>query len=272
MRGLPESFLYSAETRNALIPGTSIRFGISSTARVHSRVRGAGDDHFVVSWMLTGRGTYEEDGKKYPIEGTCFCLRRPDREWKLYLDESRSVRLYLNLPDEIYPALCLLIPELAALPPVRPVAYRRELLDEFLSLMADMEKVSATDFYLLFPRLVRYIQDLTGITDRRTATPLTRARALLEDTSSHSTLEEIASSCGMGYHTFRKQFSDTFGISPGQYRTRCRLEEACRALSLGESISDLSARLGFSDVSTFSHRFSSIVGVSPAKYREKYIK
>ena len=80
----------------------------------------------------------------------CFCLRRPDRDWKLYLSEKRSVRLFLNLPDEIYPALCLMIPELGALPPVKAVAYRKELLEEFLTLTADMERCPLPDFICCF--------------------------------------------------------------------------------------------------------------------------
>ena len=272
MCDLLENFLYNAVTHSALVSGSPIRFGISSTTRVHSRTRGIGDDHFVISWILTGNGTYEEDGKSYPLGDMCFCLRRPDRDWKLYLSEKRSVRLFLNLPDEIYPALCLMIPELGALPPVKAVVYRKELLEEFLTLTADMEKVSVTGFYLLFPRLVRYIQNLTGISDKRVATPLMRARAMLEDISSRASLDEIASSCGMCYHTFRKQFSENYGIAPGQYRQQCRLQEACRALSAGEPISALSERLGFPDVSTFSHWFSAVIGISPARYRDKYVK
>lgn len=256
------------------IPSCGIRYGISKTSHEEERFyNNVNDDQFVISWILTGSGSLWESGKEYKLGDMCVCLRRTGHDWKLRLNETPekgSVRLFFDLPHKLYPALAMMIPELDFIAPVRPVKYQRELLNEFLSLFDEFSRTSATDVYILMPKLIHYIMNVTGILADRAATPMLQARAMLEDVSSMLSLEEIAALCGFNYNTFRKQFTETYGISPGQYRINCRMDSAKSALIAGESISSVAERLGYTDVYVFTHRFKDAVGVSPAKYRDEY--
>lgn len=263
-----QSFIFETETKLESIAGSDIRYGISSTSRVHLRTPGSNEDQVVFSWILCGRGSFTEDGREYRLTDMCYCLRRPGRDWRMYLDDSRSVRLFLDLPYSLYPALELMIPELAKLPPVREFSFRSALLDEFLNLRDDLNRTSLTGFYNILPRVVHFIMNLTGILEERERSPMMRARALLEDVTSRLTLEEIAGSCGLNYNTFRRRFADTFGTSPGKYRLTCRMAEARSALAAGEGIASIADRLGFADVYSFTHSFTEAVGVPPARYRD----
>ena len=262
-----EKFIENAGIEIYTIPGMPITFGISTTHRVHVRVPGSNGDHFVISWILTGSGSFVENGHEYPLRQGCFCLRRPGKDFRMYLSNAQSCRLFFDLPDEFYKTFSILIPELDNIPPVGEVSYRRSLLDEFMSLTRELRKTPALGCYNLIPRLVHYILELTGIAAGRAKSPLALSRSLLEDTASRMTLEEIAAECGMKYDSFRKRFTSTYGISPGKYRINCRIEAAKNALSAGESVAGISERLGFTDVYTFTHRFKAEVGISPARYR-----
>jgi AraC-like DNA-binding protein len=264
-----QNFIDSAQSMRSNVAGSEICFGWSTTEKVHIRTPdNTNGDQFVLTWLLTGCGSFKEGGREYKLGSMCVYMRRPGHDYRLYIDETRSVRLFFDLPYEMYPTLAMLIPEFDHIPPVREIVYRHELLSEFMNLAAEMKKTPVTSFYLIMPRLVHYILDLTGILADRQSQPLHRARALLENTSSMYSLEEIAESCGMNYNTFRKKFSSTFGMSPGKYRMTCRIEAAKNALAMGEPVASIAERLGFADIYTFTHRFTQVVGVSPTRYRD----
>ena len=267
-----ENILSRAKTNLNYISGTQLRFGISLTNEVHNRFPGGNDDQFVISWILTGNGCYEEDGTVYKISGNCYCIRRPGRKYHLFLDDSSSIRAFFDIPNEFFPAFSLMIPELPLIPPVGDVEFTKSLYDEFVALNSGLCGTSATDYYVLLPRLVHYTIDLTGITSKRTSSPMLRARAMLDDTYSQIPLEEIARECGMHYDIFRKRFQSQYGITPGKYRTERRIAEAKNAIASGVPISTVAERLGFADVYTFTHRFKAVTGVSPAQFRRGHIE
>ena len=138
--------------------------------------------------------------------------------------------------------------------------------------MAFCERIrqsSSEDFYQLIPELVRYLLLVTNIQSRRGRTPLENGRKFLEENYSLS-LEEIAEKCGMTYHTFRRLFTAEYGISPGKYRIRKRIEKAAHYIRQGVSVSDTAELLGYPDIYTFCHQFRTVKGVSPGKYAAEH--
>jgi len=67
---------------------------------------------------------------------------------------------------------------------------------------------------------------------------------------------------------FSRIFQDATGLSPGRFLGALRLAEAKRLL-LGTSLSvtDISIRVGYASVGTFSTRFKNCVGVAPSVFR-----
>lgn len=256
---LPENFRF-------ILPGTSVAYGVSLTDREVLRFPGSYGDGFVVSWILTGHGSFEENGKSYPIRGECVCLRRPGRDYKMSLDRVESRRLFFDLPDEFYPTFALLIPELDSLPPIIPCPFRKAFSEEFFALGHELRLCRAENLYRLIPNLIHFISGITGILENRVESPIVNGRVLLEDAGSTLTLPEIAEKCGMTYDSFRKLFASTYGIPPGKFRNANRLESAKNSLRMGESIKSVAARLGFADVCSFTHWFSLGTGIPPGKF------
>ena len=210
------------------------RMGTSVTAERMRRTPGCiYGDMFVISWILTGEGEYREDGISYRLTDGTVCVRRPDRDYFMELAPKESARLYIDLPEPMYRAMLLLVPELAALPPVREAPFRQELFDEFMSLYTAFGKLAADEVYTLLPEMIRFLCKVTGIFDDRERQPLLRAKQMLADPASTLTLPEIAERCGFNYHTFRRDFTAAFGVSPGKFRQTSRMTAACRMLELG---------------------------------------
>lgn len=224
-----------------------------------------------LTWFLKGNGTFRQSDTDYRLHDYSVCLRRADVSYTMELTDDEGPRLFLTMSDELFRFLQILIPELNDMPPVWEQPFSQETIDAFLSFYDSMKQISQIEFYQLIPDLVRYILLITGIQHRRTATPLENGRKILEENYSLS-LEKVAEKCGMTYHTFRRQFTARYGMSPGKYRIQKRIEKATSFIKRGISVSDTAELLGYPDIYTFSHQFHTVKGVSPGKYAAEYSK
>jgi AraC family transcriptional regulator len=69
---------------------------------------------------------------------------------------------------------------------------------------------------------------------------------------------------------FTRVFQQATGVSPGRFLSALRLDEAKRLLlATSITVADISCRVGYNSVGTFSTRFSSRVGLSPSAYRQQ---
>jgi AraC family transcriptional regulator len=83
------------------------------------------------------------------------------------------------------------------------------------------------------------------------------------------TIDDMARSALFSKFHFSRVFQRVTGVSPGRFLSAMRLEEAKRLLlSTSFTVSDISHRVGYSSVGTFSARFRNSVGVSPSTYRQ----
>lgn len=98
---------------------------------------------------------------------------------------------------------------------------------------------------------------------------LCRARARLRACAGEPLrIGRLAAESGLSRHHFIRRFKAVFGETPHQVRVRSRLEQAKELLlTSDESITEISLRLGFSSLGTFSARFAREVGMSPSGFR-----
>jgi AraC family transcriptional regulator len=90
-----------------------------------------------------------------------------------------------------------------------------------------------------------------------------------ENLGERLTIDDMARSALFSKFHFSRVFQRVTGVSPGRFLSAMRLEEAKRLLvSTTFTVSDISHRVGYNSVGTFSSRFRSSVGVSPSTYRQ----
>lgn len=84
------------------------------------------------------------------------------------------------------------------------------------------------------------------------------------------TNEELAELCNMSVTHFRRIFKENFGISPMQYHEKIRMHWAVIFLqSRMFTVSEISEKLGYSDVYYFSNAFKKYTGNTPSYYKNK---
>jgi len=82
-------------------------------------------------------------------------------------------------------------------------------------------------------------------------------------------LWELAQLAGMSPHYFCELFKKSTGLTPHQYLTRCRIDQARTLLRSREfGISQVAKATGFADQSHFTKVFRRIVGVTPTQFRQ----
>ena len=84
-------------------------------------------------------------------------------------------------------------------------------------------------------------------------------------------LEELASSLGVSYSTFRRAFKEQTQISPHQFHLQSRIYQACKLLTETlQPIKEIAHNQGFESVSHFSQTFKLKTDWSPLEYRNKF--
>lgn len=82
------------------------------------------------------------------------------------------------------------------------------------------------------------------------------------------TLDDLAQIAMFSKFHFARMFRRVTGVTPRRFLYALRLQEAKRLLvTTSLSVADVSCRVGYSSVGTFTSRFTASVGVPPAVYR-----
>jgi AraC-like DNA-binding protein len=80
----------------------------------------------------------------------------------------------------------------------------------------------------------------------------------------------LAADAGYSLGQFIRVFEAAYGETPGQYRSRRRVERACELLrSANLTVTEVCMAVGFTSLGTFSRTFREIVGESPRDYRRR---
>jgi len=83
-------------------------------------------------------------------------------------------------------------------------------------------------------------------------------------------LEDYAKLCNRSLSSFKRDFKNHLGISPGKWLQKKRLEYSATLLQTSDlSISQIVFESGFEDLSHFSRIFKGKFGVSPTKFRKE---
>jgi AraC-like DNA-binding protein len=104
-----------------------------------------------------------------------------------------------------------------------------------------------------------------GLIDKR----VSRARDLLEASPTYEgSMVRVARDAGLSRAHFFKLFRENIGVPPSIFANTIRLDAALdRIARTADSITDISADLGFSCQSVFTRFFASHVGMAPSNYR-----
>lgn len=93
-------------------------------------------------------------------------------------------------------------------------------------------------------------------------------RVMYERIGDELTVDDLARAALYSKFHFSRMFRQVTGVSPGRFLSTLRFQEAKRLLvHTSLSVAEISNRVGYSSLGTFSTRFKKFVGVTPTEYR-----
>lgn len=86
-------------------------------------------------------------------------------------------------------------------------------------------------------------------------------------------VDDVAMQIDRSSSYLMRRFKEEVGMQVGAYITKCKLEEACELLTYSDqSLSEISAYLGYSSQSYFQNVFKKQYGITPRQYRSDHRK
>lgn len=150
------------------------------------------------------------------------------------------------------------------------------LLNLLYALLYEKERAGADSLYLVYLATSQLLIHLSRVLGRHTA--LTgrignrhaETMKVYEYINGHFREEisvgELAEQFYMDKNTLTRQFKRIFGLTPGEFIRRKRLEEATALIRQGEALQEAGYRCGFADYSAFYRAFRQVYGISPSGY------
>lgn len=82
-------------------------------------------------------------------------------------------------------------------------------------------------------------------------------------------IPEMSKIAGVDAKRLERDFLKIFGVPPGKYLTRLRMEEAIGLLATTLHVSEVAQACGYADQSAFTRRFRATMGMSPSEFRQR---
>ena len=230
-------------------------------------------DHYLLHYIVSGRGSYETEGRTFVLEAGQAFLAQPDIPIYYRADEETPWEYYwVGFSGAAAPLLLAQTPFTRQHPVCMPAAgerLRRGLLDIYKARGGD---------YPAAVRMAGYLQAALGTLmesgakqgEEPMADYARRGAAFLQQNYSRTiSVEDAARQVGVSRSYLYRAFQAEFGCSPSAYLTRYRMQRAKQLLRHSAlPISMVAVSVGFEDPLYFSRVFRGETGFSPTEYRK----
>ena len=229
-------------------------------------------DHFLIHYIISGKGTYECAGKSYSVKAGDLFLVFPNEVISYRADENdpwqycwvgfngTEVQRMLNLTPFRHDNLVLSLPD-------------QELCQRLIDIY-EARGNKPTDELNMIGRLYLFLGKMVELqgsdlqeTDV-TSDYIENALKFIQYNYSHSIdISSIAASIGISRSHLYRVFIKHMGISPNDYLTQYRINRACSLLRNSNlTISNIANSVGYDDPLYFSRVFKKVKGISPSIY------
>ena len=230
--------------------------------------------HYSGVLVLRGSGTYLDwKGRAHRTFPGCFFQRVPGRVHStVHAPEADWAECFVNFGRPLAESLA----ELGCLDLERPVLFPGlsiALVERFDELVAELGECPEGELPRMLVRIHELVADIYAL-DRRGERPPPAAREVEEaarrlarDPAGRIRLPALAAELGLGYERFRKAFRSRFGVPPGDWRIRRRVERARSMLAQGDlTVKQVAYELGYANAFAFSRQFKQVLGAPPSRF------
>lgn len=218
-------------------------------------------DYYLIHYIFSGKGSLYTDGKEYEVQKDwCFIIH--PGEITTYIADDKDPWDYAWLGFKCSPPPDFLADRTMHIPQARSIFER--IRKEYIGY--------GKQWYLL-TLIGRLLTELSESkeewTDRHTNLMLKVKNKIENAYSSPISISRLASECNMERSYFSRTFKHVVGLSPKEYHSKVRIDNAETLLrNRNLSINEVASEVGYPDVMSFSKAFKNKKGMSPSFYRQ----
>ncbi|MDF2503531.1 AraC family transcriptional regulator [Clostridium sp.] len=237
-------------------------------------------DHYLIHFILEGKGTFRVKDKEYRLERNQGFLICPDII-TYYEADKNEPWVYTWVGFKGIKAKNYL--KLANLDEDNPI-FQCEGEDLVKNCFEGMRKASVLKngkelrlqglLSIFLSELIEKSPDSKIIDSNYKELYIKKTLDFIETNFSRNiTVPEMAKNIGLNKNYFSNFFKENIGISPQQYLIQFRMNKACELMKNSTlTISDISRSVGYNDPLGFSKIFKKAMGISPKAYRESHFE
>ena len=231
-------------------------------------------DHYIIHYILRGKGTFEQDGRQYPLGPSDAFLITPYHTASYRADESDPweyvwIAFRGSDVDGIL-ARCGLSRQTPVFHYRLETPLERRIPVGYSAAAANtaQDYEALGELYGFFSLLMRSHEMHSDARASR-GTPLQQAIAYVEANYFNDfSVEDLAAHVSLSRSQLYRVFKNSLGMSPQSYILQCRLTKARYLVcNTALSVAEIALSCGFTDQSYFTRCFRSQYGASPLAYR-----
>lgn len=238
--------------------------------------------------ILSGTGSYLQDGVNYPLQEHTLLLSRPKIPHQILSQQGMNILFVGFEPDwsTMNASWRSLFQSILSNPQiVRPIYADHYLVRvwqeihqtaEHNTLLLE-EKMLGLAKHILLYILGEYHRSTLPLDLHKPADinhDMSNIKKFIQDNINHDLkLEEIAELFYMSSRNISRMFTRYENVTFTEYKTKVRMDMALNLLqNTHHTISEISCMTGFSTVQYFSAAFTKYMNLSPLQYKKKYLK
>lgn len=232
-------------------------------------------DHYLIHYIISGKGTYQVGGKKYELsQGDCF-LVYPNTE-VIYQADAENPWEYAWVGFAGSDAAMILkATDFSTNHPIlQKPPYGEDVKRQFLHIYdahGNEFKHAVEMTGRLYTALAIFMHNAEDTSATNSAnTYVQKSIEFISANYSYPiTVEDIANYVGLSRSHLFRSFESILGVSPKEYLTDFRIKQACYLLEHSDlSITAIANSIGFDNSLYFSKTFHKIKGCPPKEYRK----
>ncbi|MBE6788045.1 MAG: AraC family transcriptional regulator [Ruminococcaceae bacterium] len=237
-------------------------------------------DHYLVHLVVSGKGVFSFDGQERTIgAGSAFIIRPQtlvsycadqDDPWEycwIGFNGADATRLVEFTAFEDDNPIIDISPE--ALP-----ALKKAFINVYSSFgtKAEQETLTVSKFFELFSVLIKAAPSRSPETSSGRIYVKNAVKFIQYNFANNIDVSDIADHVGLSRSHLYRIFVRHLSLSPNEYLTQYRINQACILLrTSGLSVGEIASSVGFDDQLYFSRVFKKLKGVPPSQYTKEVL-
>lgn len=232
-------------------------------------------EHYLLHYVISGQGWFQENGKSYHLSAGQGFLIRP-RTMALYLSDDEDPWEYAwvgfsgAVCEDILENIGLsdALPVYTSLDAAQSALYMRQMVD--CKALSAGREFAIAGMFLLFLSTIKGNSPASDTADLDDITALA-TNYIFRNYAYDISVEDVARASCVSRATLYRAFKERFGTSVQQYLTNVRISTAAEMLSTTEySINEIVLSCGFGSYQYFIRLFQKKKGMSPTQYRSHF--